>query len=84
MTGGQPSTGARLALRLIALYQAARSGRPTSCRFVPSCSAYAADAIGEHGLVRGGSLAVRRLSRCRPFGPHGVDEVPHAGMGMAP
>lgn len=76
MTAAQRGTGARLALRLIALYQAARAGRPTSCRFVPSCSAYAAEAIATHGLGRGSRLVLRRLGRCRPFGPHGLDEVP--------
>jgi hypothetical protein len=83
VTAAQPSAGARLALRCIALYQAARAGRPTSCRFVPTCSAYAAAAIREHGLGRGARLGIRRLARCRPFGPHGVDEVPPAGMGVA-
>jgi hypothetical protein len=76
VTAAQPRAGARLVLRGIALYQAARSGRPTSCRFVPSCSAYAADAISTHGLARGTRLALGRLVRCRPFGPHGVDSVP--------
>jgi putative membrane protein insertion efficiency factor len=73
----------RAALRLIALYQAARAGRPTSCRFHPSCSAYATEAITTHGLRRGGWLAVRRLARCRPFGAHGVDLVPEGTSGAA-
>jgi len=83
VTKAQPRAGARLALRAIALYQAARSGRPTSCRFVPSCSAYAADAISTHGLARGTRLALGRLVRCRPFGPHGVDEVPPTAVRAA-
>ena len=47
-----------------------------ACRFTPSCSAYAFEAIERYGAVRGGALAVRRLMRCRPFGGHGHDPVP--------
>ena len=49
-----------------------------SCRFLPSCSDYARDAIVQHGLVRGTWLAVRRLGRCHPFGASGYDPVPPA------
>ena len=66
----------RLLLAAIRLYQAARAGRPSPCRFVPSCSAYGAEAIERHGAARGGWLTVRRLSRCRPFGGSGFDPVP--------
>lgn len=48
------------------------------CRFHPSCADYAAQAIREHGALRGSWLSARRLSRCRPFGGHGFDPVPHA------
>lgn len=47
-----------------------------SCRFTPSCSEYARQAIERHGVRRGLSLSVRRLSRCHPLGAHGVDPVP--------
>jgi len=46
------------------------------CRFAPSCSAYAADAVASHGTMRGMALAVRRLARCHPFNPGGFDPVP--------
>ncbi len=46
------------------------------CRFHPSCSQYALDALALHGTVRGGALALRRLSRCHPWHPGGYDPVP--------
>ncbi|MFZ1491291.1 MAG: membrane protein insertion efficiency factor YidD [Ilumatobacteraceae bacterium] len=51
-------------------------GRPSPCRFTPSCSQYAAEAIEVHGAARGSWLATRRLARCRPFGRSGWDPVP--------
>lgn len=47
-----------------------------SCRFLPSCSAYAMEAIATHGAWRGAILALRRLSRCHPLGRSGYDPVP--------
>jgi putative membrane protein insertion efficiency factor len=61
----------------IRTYQRITAGRVSACRFYPSCSNYALEAIELHGAWRGFGLALRRLSRCRPFGPHGVDLVPH-------
>jgi len=66
----------RALLFAVRLYQAARVGRLSPCRFVPSCSEYAADAIVEYGAVRGSWLALRRIVRCRPYGGHGFDTVP--------
>jgi putative membrane protein insertion efficiency factor len=65
-------------LRAIESYQRAFEGRPSPCRFFPSCSEYGHEAITVHGPGRGLWLTVRRLSRCRPFGPSGYDPVPLA------
>jgi putative membrane protein insertion efficiency factor len=48
-----------------------------SCRFQPSCSDYMADSLRTHGLPKGCWLGLKRLSRCRPLGGHGIDPVPH-------
>ncbi len=71
-----PSLAVRAMVRAIRGYQLARSGRPSGCRFIPSCSEYAIEALREHGAFRGAGLSVRRLSRCTPWGGHGVDPVP--------
>ena len=47
-----------------------------SCRYAPSCSAYAVEAVQTHGVLRGGVLALRRFARCHPWGGAGVDPVP--------
>lgn len=73
-----PRPLARAAIALVIVYQHARAGRPSPCRFWPSCSQYAREAIETHGLWRGGLLTARRLGRCRPLGAHGVDPVPQA------
>jgi putative membrane protein insertion efficiency factor len=70
------TVAARGLVRMVDLYQAARSGRPSPCRFVPSCSEYAREAVVTHGAVRGTLLAGRRLTRCRPGGGWGSDPVP--------
>jgi uncharacterized protein len=61
----------------IGLYQRVRAGRPSPCRFDPSCSQYAYEAIGRFGAVKGGAMAVRRISRCHPWGGQGYDPVPN-------
>ncbi len=70
----------RILIRLVRFYQVAISSwTPPSCRFMPTCSAYAIDAIREHGARRGGWFAIRRIARCHPWGGHGYDPVPLPG-----
>lgn len=77
MAGTPGSWGQRIILYLIRLYQGGISPLlPPSCRFEPSCSAYAAESVGRFGAARGGWLAIRRLLRCHPFGGQGYDPVP--------
>ena len=62
---------------LVKLYQVTLSQIiPSSCRFYPSCSSYAIGALHKYGVLKGGWLAVKRLSRCHPFCDGGYDPVP--------
>jgi uncharacterized protein len=71
---------ARVLLLMIRGYQVGISPfLPPSCRYTPSCSAYAAEAIDLHGAGRGSWLALRRLLRCHPWGGSGYDPVPGSG-----
>jgi putative membrane protein insertion efficiency factor len=73
----RPSAAARVVVAVITTYR--RFISPLlmpRCRFLPSCSAYALEAVQLHGAWRGGWLAVRRLSRCHPFHAGGIDPVP--------
>ncbi|MEO6120600.1 MAG: membrane protein insertion efficiency factor YidD [Acidimicrobiales bacterium] len=63
----------------IRAYQALRQGRPSACRYFPSCSVYALEALERHGARRGLALTVRRLARCHPWGGFGADPVPDRG-----
>ncbi len=66
-----------LFLALIRAYQLLVSPfTPPHCRFTPTCSAYAAEAIARHGACSGGWLALKRLARCHPWGGMGDDPVP--------
>ena len=71
-------------LAVVRFYQRAISpALPPRCRFYPTCSAYALEAIERHGAARGGWLALRRLVKCAPWHPGGVDLVPEAGTTRA-
>lgn len=65
-----------LLLGAIRMYQGARAGRLSPCRFVPSCSEYAIEAVTCHGALKGAWLSVRRIARCNPLGGRGFDPVP--------
>ncbi|MGH2567678.1 MAG: membrane protein insertion efficiency factor YidD [Bacteroidota bacterium] len=70
---------AKLLILIIKVYQAAFSPLLpfNNCRFLPSCSAYAVEALAKHGALKGGWLSVKRLLRCHPFHKHaGYDPVP--------
>jgi len=65
------------AIRLLRLYQGAVSPYlGPACRYDPSCSEYAAEAIDRHGVVKGAWLGARRIARCHPLGGYGYDPVP--------
>ena len=67
----------KLLLKLIRFYRKCLSpARPPCCRFIPTCSEYALEAIGKYGAWKGSLLAVRRLLRCHPFCKGGYDPVP--------
>jgi putative membrane protein insertion efficiency factor len=67
-----------LAVKVIRGYQHLMAWSPPRCRFAPSCSQYALEAVVEHGARRGSWLAVRRIGRCHPWNPGGFDPVPRA------
>jgi putative membrane protein insertion efficiency factor len=72
------SAPGRALTKVIGWYQVVHADRPSPCRFVPSCSTYALDAIETRGAAVGSWLALRRLLRCHPWGGHGYDPVPPA------
>lgn len=71
-----PGRLAGLIIRTIRVYQFFSRWTPRNCRFHPTCSQYAVEAIRKHGLGRGTRLAAGRICRCHPFHPGGVDLVP--------
>ena len=69
--------GKKAMLGMIRFYRGAISPyTPAACRFRPTCSVYAQEAIEKYGALKGGGLAVRRILRCNPFHPGGYDPVP--------
>jgi putative membrane protein insertion efficiency factor len=71
-----PSPVARLLMLPIRAWRMVSVHLPPRCRFHPSCSAYALEALERHGAIRGLWLAIRRLARCHPWGGGGIDPVP--------
>jgi putative membrane protein insertion efficiency factor len=75
------SNAARVVVFLIGVYRRAISPvLPRRCRFEPTCSAYTIEAVREHGALRGLGLGLRRIIRCHPFNPGGVDPVPRRSV----
>ncbi len=70
------SPAAKVLAAPVRMYRTLRTGRPSPCRYVPSCSTYALEALEAHGAARGSWLAARRLGRCHPWGGLGFDPVP--------
>ena len=69
--------GKKAMLGMVRFYRGAISPyTPAACRFTPTCSAYAQEAIEKYGACKGGYLAARRILRCHPFNPGGYDPVP--------
>ena len=67
----------RIVLGVLSFYKLAVSPYlPSQCRFHPTCSEYAADAVAEHGAVKGGWMGLKRLVRCNPWATGGFDPVP--------
>jgi putative membrane protein insertion efficiency factor len=65
----------RIGIGLIRLYRVLFAWLPSACRFEPSCSRYAEQAIEKHGLLKGSWMAARRIGRCHPWNPGGYDPV---------
>ena len=75
-TATRPGLVARALLVLVRLYRRLTAHRPSPCRYDPTCSAYALDALEHHGAAKGTWLTIRRLSRCHPWGGQGWDPAP--------
>ncbi|HAB16990.1 MAG TPA: membrane protein insertion efficiency factor YidD [Verrucomicrobiota bacterium] len=69
-------TGLRIYRRVLSPLKNALLGCPETCRFTPTCSQYAGEAIERHGVVVGSAYSIRRLCRCHPWGGVGLDPVP--------
>ena len=66
----------QIAIIMIKIYRLFISPlKPPTCRFVPTCSDYALQAIEKYGIIRGGKMAIKRILRCHPFHPGGYDPV---------
>ena len=76
----RPGLLARLLMLPVRAWRLVSVHLPPRCRFYPSCSQYALDALATHGAARGSLLAVRRVARCHPWNPGGIDPVPEANV----
>ena len=72
----RPTFAARVVLAPIRVYRYVSAVRPSPCRFTPSCSTYAVEALEQHGSIRGTWLSARRIAKCHPWGGFGYDPVP--------
>ncbi len=70
------SLASSLATRAIRFYQLSRSGKPSPCRYFPTCSQYSLEAYEKYGFLKGSFLSAKRIGRCNPLGSSGVDPVP--------
>ncbi len=70
------SWASSLAMRAVRIYQLSREGKPSPCRYFPTCSQYALESYEKHGFFKGSLLSAKRIGRCNPFGSSGVDPVP--------
>ncbi|MFF2090275.1 membrane protein insertion efficiency factor YidD [Paenibacillus sp. NPDC058174] len=75
---GQPKARRVLQAPIVFYRKVLSPLKPPTCRFYPTCSAYALEALEKHGAVRGSWLAAKRIARCHPFHPGGFDPVPPA------
>jgi putative membrane protein insertion efficiency factor len=73
---GRPWGPARIGARAVRGWRVFSTRMTPRCRFPPSCSAYAHEALERHGAARGAGLAVKRVGRCHPWNPGGIDPVP--------
>lgn len=74
----------KLTVALILFYRRRISpAKPACCRFYPTCSTYALEAVQLHGFFKGGALAIWRILRCNPWNPGGVDPVPGSALDQA-
>ena len=74
----RPTLAARLLMLPVLGWRLISRWLPPHCRFSPSCSAYALDALRGHGALRGSWLAAKRIGRCHPWNPGGIDPVPES------